>query len=314
MSHSENTLRASVLEPPLTLPKPLRLAWDAYWRFVDDDGWAIASHIALSSLMSLFPFLIFVTALGAFLGTKNLADEVANLILDAWPQRVAGPISREIHSVMSNTRTDVLTLGGVLAIYFSSNGVEALRIALNRAYGLKEMRPWYVTRMESIGYVVVGAIALLALAFLVVFAPLIWAEMISYVPALEAYSTTVTVGRLVIATLLIVTALIIVHLWLPCGTRRLGQIMPGVFVTVVLSISYALAFASYLSRAGQTYVTTYAGLASFMIALVFLYAIAATFIYGGEVNAVMLHASLDKKPCPPDPDEPPEAPKGEKGL
>ena len=40
---------------------------DAFWTFSADDGWAIASHIALSALMSLFPFLIFVTALAGFL-------------------------------------------------------------------------------------------------------------------------------------------------------------------------------------------------------------------------------------------------------
>jgi len=36
-------------------------------RFSQDDGWAVASHIALSILTSLFPFLIFVTALEGFL-------------------------------------------------------------------------------------------------------------------------------------------------------------------------------------------------------------------------------------------------------
>ena len=58
-----------------------------------DDGWAIASHIALSTLMALFPFLIVVTALaGFFLGSKELADEAARLLLEAWPPEVAGPI------------------------------------------------------------------------------------------------------------------------------------------------------------------------------------------------------------------------------
>ncbi len=272
-----------------TMMKFPRILWDAYWRFVDDDGWAIASHIALSALMSLFPFLIFVTALAATMGTQNLADEAANLILDAWPQQVAGPIAREIHSVLTNSRRDILTVGAVLALYFSSNGIEALRIALNRAYGLKELRPWWLTRLESIGYVVVAAIAVLALAFLVVLGPFLWGTLTDYVPALLPYSSTVTVLRLVIATLLIIVALTIVHKWLPCGTRRIEDIMPGVLITVVLSLGYALAFASYLAQAGQTYVTTYAGLASFMIALVFLYTIAATFIFGGEFNAVLMH-------------------------
>ena len=43
--------------------------------FLAEDGWAIASHIALAMLMSLFPFLIFVTALAGFFGSQDLADE-----------------------------------------------------------------------------------------------------------------------------------------------------------------------------------------------------------------------------------------------
>ena len=48
--------------------KVLAIFLDAYLRFTADDGWAISSHIALSTLTSLFPFLIFVTALAGFLG------------------------------------------------------------------------------------------------------------------------------------------------------------------------------------------------------------------------------------------------------
>ena len=49
------------------LPLCYRVTMDAFYRFLADDGWAIASHIALSALMSLFPFLILVTALGGLL-------------------------------------------------------------------------------------------------------------------------------------------------------------------------------------------------------------------------------------------------------
>ena len=69
-----------------------RVTIDAYYKFLADDGWAIASHIALSALMSLFPFLILVTALAGFLfGSTQLADEVANLLLQMWPTEVASP-------------------------------------------------------------------------------------------------------------------------------------------------------------------------------------------------------------------------------
>jgi len=40
----------------------LRIVIDAAYAFGDDDGWALASHIALSTLLALFPFLIVLTA------------------------------------------------------------------------------------------------------------------------------------------------------------------------------------------------------------------------------------------------------------
>ena len=39
------------------------IAMDAFYTFLADDGWAIASHIALSTLMALFPFIIVLTSL-----------------------------------------------------------------------------------------------------------------------------------------------------------------------------------------------------------------------------------------------------------
>jgi membrane protein len=50
----------------------LHIVLDAFYRFDRDDGWAIASYIALSILMSVFPFLIVVTTIAAFIGSVKL--------------------------------------------------------------------------------------------------------------------------------------------------------------------------------------------------------------------------------------------------
>jgi membrane protein len=264
-----------------------RIAADAFYAFNDDDGWAIASHIALSALMALFPFLIFVTALAAFFGTKELADETAKLMLDAWPREVAQPIAGAVHDVLTNLRTDVLTFGVVFAIYFASSGIESLRIGLNRAYGVKEKNPWWLMRLESIGYVLVGAISILALAFLIVLGPLIWATAVKYLPWLAPFSSVVSFIRYVTAASVIIVALVIVHKWLPAGRRSFSEIMPGILVTLVLWLAGGAIFGSYLSEFADTYVTYYASLASAMVALVFLYITASIFVYGGELNSVL---------------------------
>ena len=101
-------------------PHPARIALDAYYRFIADDGWAIASHIALSALMALFPFLIVVTSLAASaLGSKALAEEVVTLLLEAWPEEVAGPIANEIRKVLTTTRGDRLFIGLLTAAYIN---------------------------------------------------------------------------------------------------------------------------------------------------------------------------------------------------
>src|SRR5689334_2482937 len=156
---------------------------DAFYTFLADDGWAIASHIALSTLMALFPFLIVLTSLaGFFFGSKELADQAASLFLQTWPHQVADALSSEIHDVLTTTRGDVLTIGAALAVYFASNGVEALRVALNRAYAVVEPRRWYWLRLESIGYTLVAALTSLAMAFLIVLGPLILETARQHIP------------------------------------------------------------------------------------------------------------------------------------
>jgi membrane protein len=260
---------------------------EAFWRFNRDDGWAIASHIALSILMAVFPFLIVVTAIAGFAGSTNLADEVARLLFAAWPQQVASPIASEIHNVLTTTRGGVLTLGAVFAVYFASSGVESLRIGLNRAYGLREERGWWLLRLESIGYVLVSALALLVLAFLVVLGPLIFKAAAKYAPWLEPLEAHYDIARFGIGGGVLAVALFILHMWLPAGRRGLGKVWPGIAATLVLWLACGFAFGHYLADFAYTYVTYYAGLASAMIALVFLYYSAWIFVYGGELNAVI---------------------------
>jgi membrane protein len=265
--------------------------YDTLQRFLTHDGWAIASHIALSTLMAMFPFLIVVTALaGFFFGSKELADEAAHVLLEAWPKEVAGPIAYDVTDVLTNTRGDVLTFGVLFALYFASSGVDGLRIGLNRAYDLVEARSWWVLRLEAIVYVIIGAIAILAFSFLVVLAPLIWTRLVHYVPQLEPLSDLIDFARYAVAVVVLVIALMIVHQWLPAGRRSFSEIAPGIIATLLLWLISGAVFGRYLASYAFAYVSMYAGLASVMIALVFLYISACIFIVGGELNAAIVEA------------------------
>jgi membrane protein len=268
-----------------------KITEDAFLRFNKNEGWAIASHIALSALMALFPFLIFVTALAASLfGSLELADETARILLEAWPEVIAEPLEREIRNVMRGLRGDVLTFAVAIAIFFASSGIESLRIGLNRAYGVRETRPWWLLRIESIAYVIVGAAAMLALSFLVVLYPLMWTTAIQYASWFERFENLLEFVRLAAAAIVLIVALFVAYWWLPAGSRRFNEIWPGILVTLILWLGAGIVFGRYLANFAYAYVTYYAGLASVMAALVFLYLVAMIFIFGAELNAAITRA------------------------
>lgn len=272
-----------------------RPALDSVQSFARDDGYAMASHIALSGLIAIFPFLIFVTSLSGFFGAQVLADKAASTFFEVWPPQVADPILTQIHEVLNNRHGGLLTISAILALYFSASGVEALRTGLNRAYGARETRSWWILRLESIGYVFVGALALLSLAFLLVLGPIVWAFVVKAAPPLKALTHIVAIGRYFGATVALVLALIIAHRDLPNIKISLRRLAPGIVLTLVAWMAFGWLFSYYIAHFALNYIATYAGLASIMIAIVFLYVTAAIFIFGGEFNAALLRARVARE-------------------
>ena len=269
-----------------------RIVWQAGEKFAADDGWAIASYIGLTLLTSLFPFLIFVAALaGFFFGSGELAKEAAKLVFAEWPEVVAKPIAEEVERVLTTTRSGgLLTFGAVFSFYFASSAIEALRVGLNRAYGLVEQRPWWLLRLQSLGIVLIGSLALLTLAFTVVLGPLIVDTLASYFPVVAEAHELLTFVRIAVAAAMLATSLILAHVILPAHRVGFLDILPGVALTFVASIAFGEAFGVYLSEYLRNYISTYAGLASVMIALVYLYWVALLFVFGGELNAAIIRA------------------------
>ncbi|APH73931.1 YihY/virulence factor BrkB family protein [Aquibium oceanicum] len=263
-----------------------RILADAIGHFDTDDGWSMASHLALSALIALFPFLIFATALASFLGANAFADTAVHLVFDTWPREIAEPIAREVTNVLTVQRGDFLTISVIFAAFFASNGIEALRVSLNRAYRVAESRSLIMRRLQSFAFVLIATMGFLAISILLVLAPLVARIAEREFIWLAPYMGTITLWRYIIASSVIVVGLVCVHFWLPAGKRRIRDILPGIVFTLVGWVAGSTIFATYLEQF-STYVSTYAGLASIMIAVIFLYIISVIFILGGELNAAI---------------------------
>ncbi len=287
----------SILSPQTR--RILRALLHAAARFGDKGGWVMSSHVAMSMMMALFPFALFVVALAGFLSRDVPVDDLFQVLLGAWPEQVAIPIERELRAVLTASDSGLMTLGGVLALYFASNGVNAVRVAMARAYHETDPRPFWQTRLLSVGLVVAGAALVLAGLAVNVVLPIYTNMLRAAVPGeVGAWFSGVGASWVFVA-LMPVLGVVACHLLLPGRRHPLRQILPGVVLTLVLWALAGWGFSIYIARFAA-YSATYAGLAGAMSALIFLYLNAAILILGAELNGTLIEAA-QKDPAPDDP-------------
>jgi len=260
---------------------------EAYTRLRDADGLALAGNIAFCMILALFPFLILLTALAGFFGNEALAQTVVDYLLSVMPKELATPVAPEIHYILTAQRTDLLTLSVALTLWTSSGAVESVRVGLNRAYGFTEQRPYWLRFLQNVAFVIGGAVVLLVLATSIVFGPVLWAKAVHFFPAIDRFSTWFHLLRYPVSLMLMATALVSAHLFLPVQRHPLHELWPGIALTLVLWLGAAQGYAEYLSTF-STIAIMYAGLAGIIIALIFLYLSGALLIWGGEINQVLI--------------------------
>ncbi|PYG28008.1 YihY/virulence factor BrkB family protein [Pelagimonas varians] len=261
----------------------LRAFKDAIVRFDDKKGWQRSSHIALSMMFALFPFCIFVLALAGVSSSGLDSQKVINLVFGAWPDVFAAPIVKELSAVLHQSDGKTLTFSGLLAVFFASNGVDAIRVSITDAYREVDTRPFWKTRLLCISFVVAGGGILIAVAAFLFAIPLyldlLDATKMNLVPLGFRDWKTPWLGALV----LLIIALVACHKWLPGVHRPVKDLLPGVLLTVLLWFLIAKIFETYLVHF-STYSVTYAGLAGIVATQLFMYLMAVIFVYGAEFN------------------------------
>lgn len=275
---------------PVKLTKKSTLL-EAIVQLYEQSGITLASAVAFSFIVSLFPFCILIGSLAGLVGGRGLADQAVALMVEALPQRVAETLEPEVIRIMSSTRIDLVTVSAGFALFFATGAIETMREALNGAYRVMESRRYPVCLAISAGFVIVSAISLLLLTAGLVVWPAISARLEpSWLARPEAAwvqnllsSNWLAVGtRYLLAGIVIAIQLFAMHIWLAAGRRRFTEVWPGVLLSVLLWIGVAAAFSRYLDL--NDYTQFYGGLAQVMATLIFFWASAVIVILGAELN------------------------------
>jgi membrane protein len=270
--------------------KRARLAWtvandatDGFWR---NDGSAMAGHIAFTGLLSIFPFLIFVTMLVGTIVGEARTDEITHALFDIAPEHVAMTLEPVVEEVVSGASERVLTLSALFAVWVASNAVESFRVAFDRAYRVIDPRGFFHARAVAIAFVFLGAIVAALLGFSILLAPLIIRILNESAIPVPGFISYLASGF----GLVVFTGFVhLMHRVLPGRPMNGTLLWPGVLVTTLLWLIAAVSFSIYLSFT-PTYSITYGALAGVIITLMFFYITGAVIIFGAELNAALNRA------------------------
>ena len=278
-----------------TPPRAVGLLGRAAAKFIADEGSVYSGHVAFSTLLALFPFLIFVTALAAFVGAAQKADHYVALLATLLPEEVARSIGPTVKQILSTRRGSVLTLSLIGTVWVASSAIEALRMALNRAYGVQRKRHFILRRLQGFGLTVVAAAVVLLATMAIVVGPLIWKTVIQTLDVPRTWKFLYVGARHALTLAAIFASIALLYRWLPNVPQRWRHVLPGAVMASAAWIGLASLFSIYLRGIGR-YNVVYGSLGGIVISLVFFFFSGAIFILGAEINGVLRQDEIDRMP------------------
>ncbi|MFN9475402.1 YihY/virulence factor BrkB family protein [Acidovorax sp.] len=254
-----------------------------------------AGSLAFSSVLAMFPLLILLSAAAGFFGQPGEAAALAERVMGYAPQVVRDAMQPVIHQVLAQRNEALLTVGLVVTLWTSSSGMQAVRSALNRSYGIARGMPFWKARIKVTVFTVIVGLGMLLVFSSVIIMPRIWQFVVSSVAEGQEVVWLYDSVRYGAAYVTLVLLYALLYGWLPDIPQRLGTVLPGALVGAALWVA-AAATLSYSLRTAGKLVLIYGSFAGVVATLVFLYISATTLIFGAEINAVLRERQLPPEP------------------
>jgi len=280
----------------MTLPKPFALLWKAIDGMSCRNGFEIAGYIAFTVMLSLFPFMIFLVSVAGFFGDTRSGQDFLYTISMFAPPAVMTTLQPAINEVIQNRSGSLLTIGLALSLYSASSAVAALRLALDLAYGVDEHRSFLWRKFQDFAVVVVGSVIVMLSSVAIIAGPWILQLIDRFIFIDTTDQDLIHLARYGFTLVLLAALVVVLHVVLPNSRLTVRQILPGALTTTVAWIVAASILTLYLEKFAN-YSATYGSLGGVVITLLFFYISAIIFIFGGELNAVLL--PHEEKLAPP---------------
>jgi membrane protein len=265
-----------------------------YRRYEDNAVSDTAAALSYYFLFSLFPLLFFLATLTAYLPLGRSLDLLLDRLRPVLPGQAMDLLTEHMRALVARPRPRLLTIGLLFTLYSASRAIDAVRKGLNLAYDVKESRPLWKTEALAIGMTIGGTVlALVGVTALVAGGDAgYW--LAQQVGMATAYSFTWRWLRWPVTATSIMLAAALGYYLLPDVKQKFKYITPGSVGGTLVWLLGTAGFSQYVKHFG-TYNVTYGSIGGVIVLMTWLYIAGFIFSLGGEINAILEHASLDGK-------------------
>ena len=274
-----------------------------------------AASLAYYFVFAAFPFLFFLTTLTAYVPyVRQSVDTILTRAHALLPEQAVGLVETHLRGLVEQPRPRLLTIGLLATLYSASRGVDALRKTLNLAYDVKESRKWWQTELVAFGMTIGGAVLVLISIALLTAGGSAGFWLARKVGIAHQYVLVWSWLRWPVTALAMMLCAALAYYVLPDVKQKFKYITPGSVGGTLVWLLGTAGSSQYVQFFG-TYNVTYGSIGGVIVLMTWLYIGGFVFLLGGEVNAILEHASTTGKvkgarqegEAPPPPEQRPSA-------
>ncbi|HJQ82608.1 MAG TPA: YihY/virulence factor BrkB family protein [Candidatus Binatia bacterium] len=263
---------------------PIRFVGELVSRIQNDDILTIAAALAYYFLFSIFPFVIFVLALTSLLPVQGLEAFLLENAARSLPGEAYTLVETVVRGLLARPRSGLLSLGAVLALWTASAAFAGVMNGLNRAYRVRDTRPWWKVRSWAIALTVALSMFMILAFVLTLFGGQLVTLVGRHLGPAAGMAAFVVRWTIMIGTVMITVATI--YWGGPAVAREWRWLSPGAVLFTAGFAGTSAAFSFYVGRFAS-YDATYGSLGAVIILLVWMYLLAVFLLLGGELNALL---------------------------
>ncbi len=267
-------------------------------KIIAQDFCGVAAEMAFWFILGLFPFLLFLTSLFAWMGKKTLITPILTFITNIAPKEVASLILNTLNEAMIFKQgTLIAVFGLVITIALAANAIAVIIKGLNRAYAIEETRNFVYTRILSVLMVFINSLVLFLAVNLIVLGKVILDFMIEYTALSQLSIDVISIVRWPVSYLALAFCSIVNYYILPCIENndkiKFKSVLPGTFFFSFFWILGSWCFSLYLSNL-NAYNKVYGAIGAVAILMVWLYYTSLILLIGGEINSRVYNKLMKK--------------------